>query len=151
MQEGKQGQASLGKMTSLPAAEHPPGQEGSWARSPAPPTLSTLCSPHSLILEGSRGKGLQQSGPNPLPHRHVSQRGVNCARVWKRASLQWEFSLSNFHTTVSFLKKEEKPDFLKKKKKGRRRRKKLGSRMETIRHHVALSERTHWFQRPCLL
>lgn len=115
MREGKQGQASLGKMTSLPAAEHPPGQEGSWARSPAPPTLSTLCSPHSLILEGSRGRGLQQSGPNPLPHRHVSQRGVNCARVWKRASLQWEFSLSNFYTTVSFLKKE-KPDFFFKKK-----------------------------------
>lgn len=133
-------------MTSLPAAEHPPGQEGSWARSPAPPTLSTLCSPRRLILEGSRGRGLQQSGPDPLPHWHVSQRAVNCARVWKSASLQWEFSLSNFHTTVSFLKKEEKPDFFKKK----RRRKKLGSRMETIRRLVALFERTHWFQRPCL-
>lgn len=143
MQEGKQGQASLGKVTSLPAAEHPPGQEGSWARSPAPPTLSTLCSPRSLILEGSRGRGTQQSGPNPLPHWHVSQRAVNCAKGLEERKppvgvLTQQFSHNSFFFKARLLKKK------------RRRRKKLGSIMETVRRHVALFERTHWFQRPRL-
>lgn len=131
-------------MTSLPAAEEPPVSMALQGQGLAPPTLSTFCSPHSPGLKRTGGKEAPAVWPKPSPPSPLESAGSELCRGLEgkepsMGALSQQFS----HKSLILTKQ---PDFFKKEKK-----KTLGSRMETIRQHPAVFERTHWFQRPCFL